>query len=519
MRVKLPPFGLQAFVGLLVGLIVVSSPSAVEKPNSLIVCLPSYIDSFDPTDHRSRLTQLTLKNIYESLTARGDDLETIPELARSWEQLDLFTWEFKLKEGVLFHNGDELTSEDVRFTFDRVCQPGGLEEGRTSPRGELFQSIEGVEVVDRYTVRFHTRRPWAVLPKMLSLQEILPQKYMKAVGPGGLARRPVGTGPFRVEAYREGLRIELSRFAEHRDYAGLSAQEKSVRVGHLVFMVEPRGIDQIADLKRGRADLILNIPPSAVTILAASPEINIVSMSPTRSHFAEINCRQPPLNDPRVRQALNLAVDRKAVLASLLLGRGQALPTVLQPSCFGYNQDLAPYPHDPAKARKLLAAAGYPPDRPLLIHSHVSNLDLANALALFFTKVGLKATVQATQDYRPTSLGPQAPWDLFVGSWGNSTMDPVDIIPPKFRSDGTANFSGYANKTLDHLIVEAEEMTDMAIRAGYYHRIQEIIHQDAPMVFGFAADEIYAFRGKVLGFKPSPTGFLRLEKVRLAPGG
>jgi peptide/nickel transport system substrate-binding protein len=142
---------------------------------------------------------------------------------------------------------------------------------------------------------------------------------------------------------------------------------------------------------------------------------------------------------------------------------------------------------------------------------------MANALILFFTKIGLKASLVTSESYRPDSLGPEAPWDLFVGSWGNSTLDPVGIIPPKFQSHGRGNYSGYANPGVDLLISNAENTTDDTLRATYYKRIQEIIHEDAPMVFGFAADEIYALRENVLDFKPSPTGFFRLKNVRLAP--
>lgn len=490
---------------------------AAETSSSITVCLPAYIDSFDPTDHRSRLTQQVLKNIFESLTSRDDNLNVIPELAQSWKLIDPLTWEFELKKSVLFHNGDEFTAEDVRFTFDRVVKEGGLGDGRPSPRRDLFDAIAGVEVVDKYKVRFHTQRPWAVLPQMLSLQEIVPQDYMRKMGSQGFDQRPIGTGPFRVEGFSQGVRINLTRFEEHRDFVNLAPAEKADRIRRLIFWVEPQTIEQIAGLKHGRFDIIINVPPSLTASLSTSPDIRLISTRATRSHFAEINCTKPPLNNRQIRQALNYAVDMYAIVNGVLVGRGKVLATVLQPNSFGYDTTLEPYPYDPDRARAMLKSAGYPPDRHLKVYAHASDMDMANALVLFFTKAGLQTDLVPTDSYRPKVTGPNSPWDLYVGSWGNSTLDPAGIISPKFKSDGRGNYSGYANPGVDLLISNAENTTDMNLRASYYQRVQEIIYEDAPMVFGFAADEIYALRKNVLDFKPSSTGFFRLENVRLAP--
>ncbi|MBU2547576.1 MAG: hypothetical protein KKB20_04110 [Proteobacteria bacterium] len=483
---------------------------------SLTVCIETDIDSFDPTGHRSRVTQLVLRNIFESLTARDDKLDVVPELASSWELIDPVTWEFSLKKGVVFHNGDEFTAKDVKFTFDRVLGARGM-GGLTSPRRDLFSSIGSVEIVDPYTIRFHTRHPWAILPKMLSLQEIVPRKYMEAVGGEAFNREPVGTGPFRLESFPSGDRIMLSRFQDHRGFKRLTEAECQGLIERLVFEVVPLPIDRIAKLKSGRAQLIFNVPPSAVGILETTPGIQVVSTRATRSHFAEINCAKPPFGDARLRRALNLAVDMPAVVDNVLLGRGQILSTILQSNSFGYNDFLKPYPFDPASARKLIESSGYPPKRPLIIQGHVSYLELGNALVLFYTKAGLKASLQATDLYRPDTLGPGAPWDLYIGSWGNSTQDPEGIIPPKLATHGRGNFSGYSNGQVDRLVALAEDTTDSSLRADYYRRIQEIVYEDAPMVFGYASDEIYALNKRISGFNPSPTGIFRLDNLRLSP--
>jgi peptide/nickel transport system substrate-binding protein len=482
--------------------------------NDLTVCLPAYVECFDPTDHRSRITQLVLNNIFEALTARDQDLKVVPRLAESWRSPDPLTWEFKLRRGVRFHNGDAFSAHDVKFTFDRIITPGAL-NGRSSPRGELFEPVSHVVVVDDYTVRITTKRPWAILPLMLSLQEIVPERYLKSVGPEGFEEKPVGAGPFRLQSFQNGSRIVLTRFNDYCDpkpHPGIAERNP---VQNLIFEVVPQKVDQIARLKRGEADLIFSVPPCSVDILKKTPGIAVQSHSATRCYFAEINCAKPPFTDRRIRQALNYSVDIHALVRHILAGYGKPLPTVLMPNGFAYNTALAPYPHDPQKARELLEAAGYPRNRPVVIHCNNEDREIGNILTLFLTRVGLSASLHVTASYRPMSFGAEAEWDLCVGSWGNSTLDPIDILQPKFKSDGKGNYSGYSNREVDRLMEEAERSSDMEHRAEAYKRAQAIIHEDAPMIFGYASEEFYGLRERVRNFHPSPTGMLHFKDVYL----
>lgn len=509
--------GLIAFVTLCSARSGAQSVPADSKHAALVVCLPAYIDSFDPTNHRSRLTQLVLKNIFESLTTRDQQSQIVPQLAESWQSLDLLTWEFKLRKGVKFHNGDEFGAQDVKFTLDRVIQPP-TPDGQVSPRRELFRPVRDVEVVDNHTVRIVTWHPWAILPTMLSLQEIVPQKYIESDGLQKFLRRPVGTGPFQFVSAQKDREIVLNRFKDYHDLIPHLRTEHEIPVDYLVFKVIPQKIDQIAALKRGEVDLVFNVPPSAVEVLRKTPNLQVLSHRATRSYFAEINCVKPPFHDRRIRQALNYAVDKSVLVNHILAGHGQVLPTVLQPDAFGYNADLIPYPYDPQKARELFKAGGYPTDRPISVHCNNEDREVANILALFLTRVGFSAKVRVAASYRPTEMGRKAEWDIFVGSWGNTTLDPVDILLPKFKSDGRGNYSGYENAKVDRLFEEAERCEDMVGRAGAYREIQKIVHEDAPMIFGYAPHEFYGLQKRVRNFVPSPTGMFQFGNVYLESG-
>ena len=466
----------------------------------------------DPANHRSRITQIVLKNIFDSLTARDHSNRIVPQLARSWRLIDDTQWEIELRRGVRFHDGTELSAADVRFSLNRVIQEGAL-DGRTSPRRELLAAISDVRVIDPYTVRIRTLYPWPDLPLMLSLQEIVPAVYLRTVGCRGFETHPVGTGPFRFVSGDKGHSIVLERF---EDYYGGSPERPPVQTAplkQLVFQVVPSLLDQVAMLKTGRCDLIFNLPPASVSILEMVPGLRVLKGPATKSYFAEINCLRPPLNDRRVRQALNFAVDIQAIVRHKLQGHGKALSTVLLPDAFGYDAGLGPYPYDPSAARRLLNAAGYPDDHPLTIYCNHEDLILADSIALFLTKLGLRTRTVTQSALRPQIVGRDAPWDIFVGSWGNSTLDPAGILPPKFGSNGTGNFSGYASPALDSLLQEAQRTMDRERRIRLYHRIQKMIFDDAPMIFGYAQDEYYGVAGRVKNFTPSPTGMMEMHDV------
>jgi peptide/nickel transport system substrate-binding protein len=480
--------------------------------NRLVVCLPAGVDSFDPADHRSRITQIVLKNLFDSLTARDHANRIIPQLAESWRLIDDTQWEFKLRRGVRFHNGHELSAADVRFSLGRLINEGAL-DGRTSPRRSLLAPISELRVEDDRTVRIKTRYPWPNLPLMLSLQEIVPADYVQAVGCRGFEAHPVGTGPFRFVGNDKGRNIVLERFEGYYGGSPERAPVQTAPLKQLVFKVVPSLPDQVAMLKSGRCDIIFNLPPASIPILEMVPGLRVLKGPATKSYFAEINCTRAPLNDRRVRQALNYAVDMQAIVRYKLQGHGIVLSTVLLPNAFGFDSGLRPYPYDPIRARQLLKAAAYPGGHPIVIYYNPEDLLFAESIALFLTKLGLRARTVTQSALRPQVVGEDAPWDIFIGSWGNSTLDPAGILQPKFHSHGTGNYSGFASPELDSLMSEAQRTMDRNRRAAQYRRIQANLFDEAPMIFGYAQDEYYGVARRVKNFIPSPTGMMEMHDV------
>ena len=486
--------------------------------NKLTIGMDSSIVSLDPTDYRDRNTQVALKNMFDSLTTRDKDLKVVPQLAESWKTLDDTTWEFKLRRGIKFHNGDDFTSEDVKFTLERISKEGAL-DGKTSPRKSLLEPLSGVTIIDDYTVRIQTTKPWAILPLMLTLQEIVPMKYMKEVGSLGFQTKPVGTGPFQFVGKEGQDQLILKRF---ENYYGGSPNNPPVQpapLKYLIFKNIPENIVRIGMLQRRELDIITHIPPETVGILKMTPELEVQTSPATRSYFAEINMTRPPFNDPRIRLALNYAVDIKAVVNHILEGQGRVLPTILLPNAFAYNSSFRPYEYNIDEAKKLLSDAGYPKELSITIYCPEANEPFANAIALFLTKVGVNCTIQVVQPGSSQNImANRSKWHLFVTSWGNSTLDPVGILVPKFKSGGRGNYSGYSNERVDQLLSLAEDTLDLKKRESHYKEVQGIIYKDVPMIFGYAAEEIYALGEWVKNFTPSSSGMMSMRDVSVEKG-
>jgi peptide/nickel transport system substrate-binding protein len=490
------------------------APDTVDKNNRLVICIQEDVESMDPVSHRSRNTQIVLKNIFDSLTARDVNNRVVPQLASGWRNTSDTEWEFTLRKGVRFHNGDNLTASDVVFTLNRVINPS-FTGFPSSPRKGLFVPVKEVHAMGDYTVVIKTAYPWPNLPLMLSLQEIVPEKHMKEAGYEGFNEKPIGTGPYKFAGRKKGVEIILESF---NDYYGGPPELPPVQaapVKHLVFRVVPSYIEQISMLKKGDCNIIFNIPSDLIPVVRMSKDVAIQSIPATRSVFAELNLSRPYLKDERVRRALNHAVDVETIIKQKFMGKGQRLSTIFLPNTTGFDPGLAAYTYDPQTAKRLLIEANFPYGQTILIYTNQSELLFADGISLYLTKLGIKNRVKVVRDARPDMIGANAPWDIFAGSWGNSTLDPVDIIDPKLTGRGSANYSGFISDELDMIMEKVQKTMSPSLRKEYFERVQRIIFDGAPMIFGYGPDEFYAVTSNVKNFHPSLSGMVEMHDVIL----
>lgn len=490
------------------------STSAQAGEPTLVVCLPSPVTSLDPTDYRDRETQIVLKQMFDSLTSRDDTLAVAPHLAETFRLVSDTEWEFTLKKGILFHNGNALTARDVFYTFDRVIRDGAI-NGHTSARQSLFGPLAEVVVVNDYILRFKTRSPWPVLPLMMTLQEIVPQGSLDRTGDQKDDPAPVGTGPFRFVEKRADGALVLRRFHGDAIDRGTGIPSNGTPVEWLVITSEPDVGKRMAMVKRGAADLVTRMPPEFLDMISLNPDLRILSQPATRSYFVEMNCRKKPFDDQRVRVAMNYAMDKAMIVRTVLKGKGQVLPTVLLPKAFAYDPSLFPYAYSPEKAKALIREAGFSMEDTLTICCEPDYQAFAQAVSLYLSRIGIRSRVVTEGKQASITAMKTLSADMMVSSWGNSTLDPVGIMVPKFQSQGQGNYSGYLNLRVDDLLGQAERTLDPARRKSCYQAAQKMIYKDAPMIFGYAADEFLVLRRGITGVEPRITGMLDLNHAAI----
>ena len=470
--------------------------------------------TLDPGNPGVRDTETIIRNMYDGLLTRDSAMRVVPEIAQSWTQPSPTVYEFKLRDGVTFHDGTPLTAADVKFSMERVLS--GKIGGQTNPRKDLLGTLDHVEVVDPLTVRFVMKAPWPLLPAMLPFQEIVSEAFVKKVGDDGMVSAENGAGPFRLVEWRRGDSIIMERAPGYYGGSPDILPVGPARVDRVIFKVMPDNAARVSALLAGDVDIINALPVSAMKRVEDSGTARVATVNGTRTAFLAINNAKSPYADKRVRQALNHAVDRKLIIQRLLGGNATPLNGVLSPDAFGFDADLPEYGYDPAKAKALLQEAGAAPLK-LTIDCDGASKDIAEAIAAMMQRAGIEAKVQLWETAVIVPIwrdaAKRADHDLFLTSWGNASLDPSDIVMPTLRSGGRANSAAYANPEVDKLLDAAETEIDRDKRKGLYVKAQELIYEDAPWVFLWLPKDVYGVSKRLHGWQPSADGKINLHRA------
>lgn len=506
-------------------------------PQTIVVALAQAPTSLDPADHRSRYAETVIRNMFDGLVTRDTRSGVHLELAEAMNWLDDTTLEATLHPGVKFHNGQELTADDVVFTFNRIIQENAIEypEPHTSPRKGLIAPLLSVEKVDEYTVRFNFSGVWPPAMQLLVHQQIVPKGYLEEVGTRGFIEKPIGTGPFRFVEGQLDDQIVMARFADYWGGAPDLPPVGPACVEQAVFRVIPEASTRVAALLAGEVDIIQAVPADLVDRLMQSPDIQVKTAPGTQPKWMEMNVTIAPFDNVKVRQAMNYAVDKDLLIEAVYGGRAVALPGPLSPLNNFVNNALAPYPYDPDRALALLAEAGWSDSnndgildkegRPFVLT--IDTLDefrsLAEALATVYREIGIDANVRF---WEYSVIRPQlqaCERQTYLDDWGDSAFDPVGHFEAKWHSIvegqpyGRGNFSCYSNARVDELIVAGETEAEVARRHAIYDEAQQIVYDEAPAVFLMLPDEIEAASARVQNWEPASDSRINLHDVCLAP--
>jgi peptide/nickel transport system substrate-binding protein len=515
--------------------VVTATPIVGPQPGgTMVIGLSAEIMTLDPADYRDTTTETVIRNMFDGLVTRSSDGRVLLQLAESATLIDDVTWEFVLKQGVTFHNGEDLTAEDVKFTFDRIITENAIEypEPHTSPRKGLIGPVESAEIVDDYTVRLHLSAPFPAAMQMLVHQQIVPKDYFEEVGTEGFIAAPVGSGPFKFVEGSLSDQIVMERFDDYYGGADELPPVGPPLLDRVIFRILPEATTRVSALRAGEVDIIQVVPSHMIPVLATDAGVRVVSGPSTRPAWMEMNVNQPPFDDVRVRLAMNYAVDAEAILDTVLGGLGVVIAGPLSPYNNFADATLEPYGYDPDKALELLAEAGWTDSDEdgfldkdgeiftFVIDVRPTSKPRAEGLAGQLQELGIDATVRVWGDYsvlKPLMLDGER--TAYVGDWGDSAFDPVGHFEAKWHSfvegtgNGRGNFSGYSNPRVDELVAAGEIEADVERRHELYDEAQQLVYEESPAVFLFLPDIVEASSASVQNWTVAADGRLNMHDV------
>lgn len=494
-----------------------ASPDAdVEDGSPFEVTLLAAGDPPDFDPHTAGATEKAnvVRNVFDTLTVLSADLqETLPSLATEWSAIDDTTWEFTLRDDVEFSNGEKFDADAVKFSVDRILDPKA-EVARVS---YSFPTLKSAEVVDATTVRIHTKVPDPIFPERAYSLDIVPPKYTASVPESEFAMNPIGTGAYTLGEFVPGQRIVLEA---NKNYWGGAPE-----VDKLIIRPVPEASTRTAELQTGGADIIQNAPVGQIPELEGSKGVHVNALAGRRIAYIGMNLLpggNDALQDKRVRQALNHAVDVQLILDTVMEGYGDRTATVFRPDFMGFDPKLEPYTHDPKKAKKLLADAGYADGLSLSIQlSEVifaSAGEVINALASQLAEVGVDAKIEILDHptYRSVVIDGQeankvAP--LYAWQWGALEPSADSVLNGTLETGGISSY--YSNPELDALTQQARQEMDDAKRAGIYKKIQALLKEEAPFIFLFQIPDVYGVSDRV-DFTPRLDQYIIAKELKRA---
>ncbi|WP_042143638.1 ABC transporter substrate-binding protein [Paucisalibacillus sp. EB02] len=449
----------------------------------LTIANPADITTLDPHNNNVITTSAVLVNIYNRLVARDENGEFIPELATEWEKVDDTTWEFKLNPDVTFHNGDAFTAEDVKFSLERVAKDTTLQQNST------FRQIESVNVLDDTTVQIITGEPDPQLLSRLATPaaSIFPAAHFEEVGAEEFFANPVGTGPYKYSAWERDDQVELVKFADY--FAG----EPKWETVH--FSVVPEDSTRVSELLTGGIDIAFNIPTADMERIDENDGTHVALAPIQRVIQLWLSTEEgEPTADPKVREAIELAIDNQVIIDEILLGSATPTRTHVAPGNFGADESLYDtYLYDPERAKELLAEAGYEDGVTVEISVNNYYTEMAEVVVGMLAEVGITADIELIEQsqFANRLFGEDLDEGVFVG-WGNDMFD--GSVLELFKSD---NVTSYSNPEVDALLEEAAYNMDEEERADQYKQVQQILAEDRAVVYLFQLEGRYGVNDRI----------------------
>lgn len=454
--------------------------------------------TMDPQNQRETTTFNVLVHFYDPLIERDskNPKKFDGVLATSWHQLTPTAYRFVLRKGVKFSDGSAFNAATVKYNIDRIM---GVLPGEKSAPLAAFQytSINGVHVINNYTVDIGTKAPDPLLLPRLTALLMIPTGSVTQ-DPTALSAKPDGTGPYTLVTWGRNNQVVMK--AKPNYFLG------KPKITNVIFKDMPDDASRLAALQSGAVDVISNLPPDNAPQVQSAGVAKVESVPSARITSVWLNTLDTPaLKSVKVRQALNYAVDVNTIIKKVMSGFALRTATIVPPYFAGYSSSVKPYPYNPTKAKQLLKQAGYangftislmvPAGRYLL------GEQIAQAVAGYLGAVGVKTNVNIVdfgvfaKDTQTRQIG-----DSFFAGWGENFFSPIDEAQVAILC-GTSGFSWYCNKNVDSLINQAATTLNQAKQDAVILKFQKAIYANPPFIFLFAYKDVYGV-SKRLNWRP-----------------
>lgn len=475
-----------------------NAPEMVDTSFEVVVAASSEPEALDPQLSGAASGGNITYNVFDFLVRMNDSGdEIIPCLATSWEKTNETTWRFHLREGVQFSNGEAFNADDVIYTLDRIFEP---DSGRTTYN---LKALSGWEKVDEYTVDLLTNGNVVDMTTRLYDMAILPNEYCESVGEEEFGKKPVGTGPYKLEEWKTNDYIALSL---NENYWG-----EKPDCTKITFRTIPEISTRLAELMAGTVDIVTDLNPDYVDTVNNYNGYSAVAALSKRVPYIGIdllnNDSPKELKDVRVRQALNFAIDRDAIIQNIYAGYCTKLATIWREDYVGYSEALSgasnAYPYDPELAKSLLAEAGYPNGFDLDIYycdgMFLKTAEAVQAIAGYYEAIGIHCNV-IQHEYnalRAELINGQANHlvkGLYGWNWGAKPQTPDGHLAGAVETGGITSY--YSNSEVDDLIAQLR-VTDGTEAVAVAEKLQNVIREDCPYVFLWQQQDIYGVNDKI----------------------